>query len=57
MKKLFFLCLIFISLNTKAIDSNKLINLNDLINKPYSNLTIILSEQKQNQKEKHGAKS
>ena len=24
--------------------------------KPYSNLTIILSEQKQNQKEKHGAK-
>ena len=27
------------------------------INKPYSNLTIILSEQKQNQKEKHGAKS
>ena len=25
--------------------------------KPYSNLTIILSEQKQNQKEKHGAKS
>ena len=30
MKKLLFLCLIFISLNTKAIDSNKLINLNDL---------------------------
>ena len=25
--------------------------------KPYSNLTIILSEQKQNQKEKHGSKS
>ena len=25
--------------------------------KPYSNLTIILSEQKQNQKEKHGTKS
>ena len=30
MKKLFFLCLIFISLNIHAIDSNKLINLNDL---------------------------
>ena len=30
MKKLLFLCLIFISLNTHAIDSNKLINLNDL---------------------------
>ena len=30
MKKLLFLCLILISLNTKAIDSNKLINLNDL---------------------------
>ena len=30
MKKLLFLCLIFISLNTKATDSNKLINLNDL---------------------------
>ena len=30
MKKLLFLCLIFISINTKAIDSNKLINLNDL---------------------------
>jgi len=30
MKKLLFLCLIFISLNTNAIDSNKLINLNDL---------------------------
>ena len=30
MKKLLFLCLIFISLNTKAINSNKLINLNDL---------------------------
>ena len=30
MKKLLFLCLIFVSLNTKAIDSNKLINLNDL---------------------------
>jgi len=27
------------------------------IKKPYSNLTIILSEQKQNQKEKHGSKS
>ena len=25
--------------------------------KPYSNLTIILSEQKQHQKEKHGTKS
>ena len=30
MKKLLFLCLIFTSLNTKAIDTNKLINLNDL---------------------------
>ena len=30
MKKLLFLCVIFVSLNTKAIDSNKLINLNDL---------------------------
>ena len=30
MKKLLFLCLIFISLNTHAIDSNKLISLNDL---------------------------
>ena len=30
MKKLLFLCLIFVSLNTKAIDFNKLINLNDL---------------------------
>ena len=30
MKKLLFLCLIFISINTKAIDTNKLINLNDL---------------------------
>ena len=30
MKKLLFLCLIFISLNIHAIDSNKLINLNDL---------------------------
>ena len=30
MKKLLFLCLIFVSLNTKSIDSNKLINLNDL---------------------------
>ena len=30
MKKIIFLCLIIISLNTKAIDSNKLINLNDL---------------------------
>ena len=30
MKKLLFLCLIFISLNTHAIDSNQLINLNDL---------------------------
>ena len=30
MKKLLFLCLIFISLNSHAIDSNKLINLNDL---------------------------
>ena len=30
MKKLLFLCLIFVSLNTNAIDSNKLINLNDL---------------------------
>ena len=30
MKKILFLCLIFMSLNTNAIDSNKLINLNDL---------------------------
>ena len=30
MKKLLFLCFIFISLNSHAIDSNKLINLNDL---------------------------
>ena len=30
MKKPLFLCLFFISLNTNAIDSNKLINLNDL---------------------------
>ena len=30
MKKLLFLCLIFCSLNTHALDSNKLINLNDL---------------------------
>ena len=30
MKKILFLSLIFISLNTNAIDSNKLINLNDL---------------------------
>ena len=30
MKKLLFLCLIFISLTSHAIDSNKLINLNDL---------------------------
>ena len=30
MKKLLFLCFIFLSLNTHALDSNKLINLNDL---------------------------
>ena len=30
MKKLLFLCFIFISLNIHAIDSNQLINLNDL---------------------------
>ena len=30
MKKLLFLCLIFLSLNTYAFDSNKLINLEDL---------------------------
>ena len=30
MKKLLFLCLIFLSLNTHALDSNKLINLDDL---------------------------
>ena len=30
MKKLLFLCFIFLSLNTYAIDSNKLINLKDL---------------------------
>ena len=30
MKKILFLCLIFISLKTNAIDSNKLINFNDL---------------------------
>ena len=30
MKKLLFLCLIFMSLNANAIDTNKLINLNDL---------------------------
>ncbi len=30
MKKILFLCLILISLDTHAIDSNKLINLNDL---------------------------
>ena len=30
MKKLLFICLIFISFNTNAIDSNKLINFNDL---------------------------
>ena len=30
MNKILFLCLIFISLKTNAIDSNKLINLNDL---------------------------
>ena len=30
MKKILFLCLISLSLNTQAIDSNKLINLNDL---------------------------
>jgi len=30
MKKILFLCLIFLSLNIKALDSNKLINLNDL---------------------------
>ncbi len=30
MKKLLFLCLIFLSLNTNALDSNKLINLDDL---------------------------
>ena len=30
MKKILFLCLIFMSFNTNAIDSNKLINLNDL---------------------------
>jgi len=30
MKKLLFLCLIFTSISTNAIDTNKLINLNDL---------------------------
>ena len=30
MKKMLFLCLIFVSLNTKAIDSNKLIKIDDL---------------------------
>ena len=30
MKKLLFLCLIFLSINTHALDSNKLINLEDL---------------------------
>ena len=30
MKKLLFLCFIFLSLNTYALDSNKLINLDDL---------------------------
>ena len=30
MKKFLFLCLISLSLNTQALDSNKLINLNDL---------------------------
>ena len=30
MKKLLFLCFIFLSLNTHALDSNKLINLDDL---------------------------
>ncbi len=30
MKKLLFLCLIFTSINTNAIDTNKLINLSDL---------------------------
>ena len=30
MKKLLFLCLIFTSINTNAIDTNNLINLNDL---------------------------
>ena len=30
MKKIPFLCLIFLSLNIQALDSNKLINLNDL---------------------------
>ena len=30
MKKLLFLCFIFLSLNTHALDSNKLINLEDL---------------------------
>ena len=30
MKKILFLCFIFLSLNTHALDSNKLINLNDL---------------------------
>ena len=30
MKKILFLCLIFLSLNIQALDSNKLINLNDL---------------------------
>ncbi len=30
MKKLLFLCFIFLSLNTNALDSNKLINLDDL---------------------------
>ena len=30
MKKLLFLCFIFLSLNTHALDSNKLINLGDL---------------------------
>ena len=30
MKKLLFLCFIFLSINTHALDSNKLINLDDL---------------------------
>ena len=30
MKKLLFLCFIFLSLNTKALDSDKLINIDDL---------------------------
>ena len=31
MKKLLFLCFIFLSINTHALDSNKLINIDDLI--------------------------